>query len=139
MIASVIFYSMLIKVIFKARINEIGVFRSVGSTIKDIKKLFFYEVIYIFTTATVLTIVLLTLVVTGINGLFLRFAELNSRVISFANVHLLISENLSIVNISYINLAFQIIIVVSLILYISNRNITKVVNTNPIDILREVV
>lgn len=139
MIASVVFYSMLIRVIFKARINEIGVFRSVGSTIKDIKRLFFYEVLYIFTTASILSFAILYFIVKFINGLFIQFTSLTSRVISFSNIHLLLNENISIVNISYINLIVQIVIVVSLILYLSNRNISKVVNTNPIDILREVV
>ncbi len=139
MIASVIFYSMLIKVIFKARINEIGVFRSVGSTIKDIKRLFQYEVIYIFTTASILTFVVLLFIYNAINNFFIDLTSLNSPVLTFSNIHLLISDSNSIINVSYVNLLVQIIVVVSLIMYISSRSIAKVVNTNPIDILREVV
>lgn len=139
MIASVVFYSMLIKVIFKARINEIGVFRSVGSTIKDIKRLFLYEVIYIFTSASILTFVILLLVKNAINNFFFDLTTMNSPVLNFSNIHLLISDNKSIINISYVNLLVQIVVVVALIMYISNKSISKVVNTNPIDILREVV
>jgi ABC-type antimicrobial peptide transport system permease subunit len=139
MIASIVFYSMLIKVIFKARINEIGVFRSVGSTIKDIKQLFFFEVIYIFVLASILTIGLIFLLNQGLNQVFLNLMSMNSRVIQFSGIDLLMNKNLSLINISIINLMVQFIVVVTVILYVSNRSITHVVNTNPIDILREVV
>jgi len=139
MLASIVFYSMLIKVIFKARINEIGVFRSVGSTIKDIKQLFFFEVIYIFVTASVLTIGLIVALNIGLNKLFMNITTMSSRVLQFSGIHLLMNEELKLINISLINLLVQLIVVVTVILYVSNKSITHVVNTNPIDILREVV
>ncbi|ERJ11983.1 ABC transporter ATP-binding protein/permease [Haloplasma contractile] len=139
MVAAILFYSMLIKVIFKARINEIGVLRSVGSTIKDIKRLFFYEVLYIFLLASILSLLLIVVLKYGADYWFMTLTNSDSRVISYANVSLLLGNNHSIVNISYINLLVQIIIVIALIMYLSNKNVSKVVNTNPIDILREVV
>ncbi|MDF2699856.1 MAG: ATP-binding cassette protein [Haloplasmataceae bacterium] len=138
MVASIIFYSMLIKVIFKARINEIGVFRSVGSTIKDIKRLFFYEVLFIFVNAIILSVAIILLLNQFAGTLFSSLLNIESNVVSIANINFLLT-NATIVDISFVNLMVQVVIVGSIILYYSNRSISKIVNTNPIDILREVV
>ena len=138
MFISIIFFNILLQVILNERISEIGVYRSVGSTSKDIKYLFFIEILFEIVLATVMSIVLIYFANQFVNTMFFTAINQGNGVITFAGMKLSIGDDNSITNISMFNLAFYIITVFILIGFLSNRNVSKIANTKPIDILREV-
>lgn len=138
MFISIVFFNILLQVILSERIGEIGVYRSVGSTSKDIKVLFFMEIIFEIVLASILSIVIIYYANGLINAVFLDIIDQGSGVINFAGMKLSIGDSASITNISFFNLLFYIIVVFVLLGFLSNRNVTKLANTKPIDILREV-
>lgn len=138
MFISIVFFNILLQVILSERIGEIGVYRSVGSTSKDIKVLFFMEIIFEVVLASMLSVVIIYYANGLINSVFLNIIDQGSGVINFAGMKLSIGDSASITNISFFNLLFYIIVVFVLLGFLSNRNVTKLANTKPIDILREV-
>ena len=73
-----------------------------------------------------------------INAVFLNIINQGSGVINFAGMKLSIGDSNTITDISFFNLLFYIVVVFILLGFLSNRNVTKLANTKPIDILREV-
>lgn len=138
MLISIVFFNILLHVILSERIGEIGVYRSVGSTSKDIKILFFMEIIFEIVLASILSIFIIYYSNELINSVFLNIINQGSGVINFAGMKLTIGDSSTITDISFFNLVFYIIVVFILIGFLSNRNVTKLANTKPIDILREV-
>ncbi len=138
MFISIVFFNILLQVILSERIGEIGVYRSVGSTSKDIKVLFFMEIVFEIILASVLSIVIIYYANDVINAVFLDVINQGSGVINFAGMKLSIGDSASITNISFFNLLFYIVVVFVLLGFLSNRNVSKLANTKPIDILREV-
>lgn len=138
MFISIIFFNILLQVILSERISEIGVYRSVGSTSKDIKYLFFIEILFEIILATVMSIIIIYFANQVVNALFLTAINQGSGVITFAGMKLSIGTSSSITKISMFNLAFYVVVVFALIGFLSNRNVSKLANTKPIDILREV-
>ncbi len=138
MFISIVFFNILLQVILSERIGEIGVYRSVGSTSKDIKVLFFMEIIFEVLLASALSIFIIYYANEVINAVFLNIINQGSGVINFAGMKLSIGESATITDISFFNLLFYIIVVFVLLGFLSNRNVTKLANTKPIDILREV-
>jgi len=138
MFISIFFFNILLQVILGERIYEIGIYRSVGSTAKDIKMLFFIEIIFEIILATVMSIFIIYYANTILNTVFLDIINQGSGVITFAGMKLSIGNDGVITNISFFNLAFYIVIVFLLLGFLSNRNVSKLANTKPIDILREV-
>jgi len=136
MFISIIFFNILLLVILSERIGEIGVYRSVGSTSKDIRVLFFIEILFEVVLAAALSIVIIYYSNQAINALFLNAIDQGSGVITFAGMKLSIGTDDTITSISLFNLAFYIIFVFVLLGYLSNRNVKKLANTKPIDILR---
>ncbi|PAT02694.1 hypothetical protein CI105_01670 [Candidatus Izimaplasma bacterium ZiA1] len=138
MIISIVFFNILLQVILGERISEIGIYRSVGSTSKDIKVLFFYEVLLIIFLSAVMSIGFITFVDDYINNIFINVIGQDGGVISFAGMKLSVADGAGITRISLFNLGFYIVVVLVLLGYLSNRNVSKLANTKPIDILREV-
>ena len=138
MFISIIFFNILLQVILSERISEIGVYRSVGSTSKDIKYLFFIEILVEIILASIMSVVIIYFANEVINALFLTAINQGSGVITFAGMKLSIGNDGSITKISMFNLAFYIVVVFIMIGFLSNRNVSKLANTKPIDILREV-
>ncbi len=138
MFISIVFFNILLQVILSERIGEIGVYRSVGSTSKDIKVLFFMEIIFEIVLASALSIFIIYYANEVINAVFLNIINQGSGVINFAGMKLSIGDSSTITNISFFNLLFYIVVVFVLLGFLSNRNVTKLANTKPIDILREV-
>jgi ABC-type antimicrobial peptide transport system permease subunit len=138
MFISIVFFNILLQVILSERISEIGIYRSVGSTSKDIKILFFIEIIFEVLLATAMSIVIIFYANELINTVFINIIDQGSGVITFAGMKLSIGNDGTITNISFFNLAFYVVIVFVLLGVLSNRNVSKLANTKPIDILREV-
>ncbi len=138
MFISIIFFNILLQVILSERISEIGVYRSVGSTSKDIKYLFFIEILFEIVLASIMSIIIIYFANQVVNAMFLSAINQGSGVITFAGMKLSIGNDNSITNISMFNLAFYIVVVFIMIGFLSNRNVSKLANTKPIDILREV-
>ena len=138
MLISIIFFNILLQVILSERISEIGVYRSVGSTSKDIKYLFFIEILFEIVLASIMSVVIIYFANEVVNALFLSAIDQGSGVITFAGMKLSIGNDGSITKLSMFNLAFYIVVVFVLIGFLSNRNVSKLANTKPIDILREV-
>ena len=138
MFISIVFFNILLQVILSERIGEIGVYRSVGSTSKDIKILFFMEIIFEVLLASILSVFIIFYANELINAVFLNVINQGSGVINFAGMKLSIGDSSTITDISFFNLLFYIVVVFVLLGFLSNRNVTKLANTKPIDILREV-
>ncbi len=134
---SIVFFTLLLNVMLEEREEEIGVYRSVGATSKDIKNLFFYVIIFILVVAAVLSITLILILDTVVNNLFVSVVADNSTIVSFAGITLSVPDG-KITDISFFNLFFYIVVVLGCILFISNKNITKMSQTKPIDILRRI-
>jgi len=137
MFISIIFFNILLSVILGERIGEIGIYRSVGSTAKDIKNLFFIEIIFEIVLAAVMSVFIIYYANELINAIFITVIDQGGGVINFAGMKLSIGGDGTITNISFFNLAFYIIIVFILLGFLSNRNVKKLANTKPIDILRQ--
>jgi ABC-type antimicrobial peptide transport system permease subunit len=138
MLISIIFFNILLQVILSERISEIGIYRSVGSTSKDIKVLFFIEILFEVVLAVLMSIVIIYYANSVINTVFINIINQGSGVITFAGMKLSIGSDRTITNISFFNLAFYVVVVFVLLGFLSNRNVSKLANTKPIDILREV-
>lgn len=138
MIISIVFFNILLQVILAERIGEIGVYRSVGSTSKDVKYLFFIEILIEVVVAALMSIVIIYYANIIVNDVFLNTINQGSGVVNFAGMKLSLGENQEITSISFFNLLFYIVMVFSLLGFLSNRNVSKLANTKPIDILREV-
>ncbi len=137
MFISIIFFNILLQVILGERISEIGIYRSVGSTSKDIKMLFFIEIIFEIILASIMSIIMIYYANEVINAVFLNIIDQGSGVINFAGMKLSIGNDDTITKISFFNLAFYIVVVFVLLGFLSNRNVSKLANTKPIDIIRE--
>lgn len=137
MLISIIFFNILLSVILGERIGEIGIYRSVGSTSKDIRNLFFIEIIFEIILASVMSIFIIYYANEFINTIFLNVIDQGGGVINFAGMKLSVGGDGTITSISFFNLAFYIVIVFILLGFLSNRNVTKLANTKPIDILRQ--
>jgi len=138
MFISIIFFNILLQVILSERIGEIGIYRSVGSTSKDIKYLFFIEIIIEVVLAAVMSIAMIYLANEFVNEIFINTINQGSDVITFAGMKLSLGDDKTITNISFVNLLVYIGLVFALLGFLSNRNVSKLANTKPIDILREV-
>lgn len=138
MFISIVFFNILLQVILSERIGEIGIYRSVGSTSKDIKTLFFIEIIIEIILAALMSIAIIYYANDIINNVFITVINQGSGVITFAGMKLSIGNDGTITNISFFNLAFYIVVVFVLLGVLSNRNVSKLANTKPIDIIREV-
>jgi len=138
MIISILFFHILLQVILGERISEIGIYRSVGSTSKDIKVLFFIEIIFEIVLATIMSIFMIYFANNLINSVFSSAINQGSGVINFAGMKLAMGDSSEITNISFFNLAFYVVIVFVILGFLSNRSVSKLANTKPIDILREV-
>ena len=138
MLISILFFNILLQVILSERIGEIGIYRSVGSTSKDIKYLFFIEILIEVILAAIMSIFMIYFANEIVNDVFLSTINQGSGVINFAGMKLTLGDNNSITNISFFNLLFYIAMVFALLGFLSNRNVSKLANTKPIDILREV-
>ena len=136
MFISILFFNILLAVILGERIGEIGIYRSVGSTSKDIRNLFFMEIVIEVAFAAIMSIFIIYYANEVINALFILTINQGSGVINFAGMKLSIGGDGRITNISFFNLAVYILIVFVLLGFLSNRNVTKLANTKPIDILR---
>ena len=132
---AIVFYSMLISNVFKARIKEIGIFRSVGSTSKDIKRLFIYEAIFLFLLTGILSVILILSFDYLFNLLFFNTVPSQSNIYELSNIYFLINNH-KITKLSFLNLFIQSIIVISIILYQSNKTINKIINIDPMTIIR---
>ena len=138
MLISIIFFNILLQVILGERISEIGIYRSVGSTSKDIKNLFFIEIIIEVLLATVMSIVFIYISNSLINEIFVETISKGSGIVTFAGMKLSLGPDRIITSISFFNLLFYVVVVFALLGFLSNRNVSKLANTKPIDILREV-
>jgi ABC-type lipoprotein export system ATPase subunit len=138
MLISIVFFNILLQVILSERIGEIGIYRSVGSTSKDIKYLFFIEIIIEILLAAAMSVAMIYFANNFVNDVFISTINQGSGVITFAGMKLSLSDQNTITHISFFNLAFYIVIVFALLGFLSNRNVSKLANTKPIDILREV-
>jgi ABC-type antimicrobial peptide transport system permease subunit len=138
MFISIIFFNILLSVILSERISEIGIYRSVGSTSKDIKMLFFIEIFVEVAIAALLSIGMIYYANVIINSVFIEVINQGTGVINFAGMKLSIGTDRVITSISFFNLAFYIVVVSVLLGFLSNRNVSKLANTKPIDIIREV-
>jgi ABC-type lipoprotein export system ATPase subunit len=136
MFISIIFFSILLSVVLGERIGEIGIYRSVGSTAKDIRNLFFMEILIEVLLAAIMSIGIIYYTNELINALFLLTIDQGSGVINFAGMKLSIGSDGRITSISFFNLAVYVVLVFVLLGFFSNRNVTKLANTKPIDILR---
>lgn len=137
MLISILFFHILLQVILGERISEIGIYRSVGSTSKDIKILFFIEILIEVILATVMSIFMIYFANELINAVFASAINQGSGVVNFAGMKLSLTTG-EITNISFFNLAFYVGVVFVLLGFLSNRSVSKLANTKPIDILREV-
>ncbi|QMS84896.1 ABC transporter ATP-binding protein/permease [Candidatus Xianfuyuplasma coldseepsis] len=137
MFISIIFFNILLSVILSERIGEIGIYRSVGSTAKDIKNLFFIEIVFEILLAAAMSVVMIYYANEIINTVFLLVINQGSGVINFAGMKLSVGDDGTITSISFFNLLFYIVVVFVLLGFLSNRNVTKLANTKPIDILRK--
>ncbi|MEC9484728.1 MAG: ABC transporter ATP-binding protein/permease [Candidatus Izemoplasma sp.] len=138
LIISIVFFNILLKVILGERIKEIGIYRSVGSTAKDIKMLFFIEIVTEVIMAIIMSVVIIYYANMLINAVFIDVINQGTGVISFAGMKLSIGNNRMLTDISFFNLLFYSFIVFALLGFLSYRNVTKLANTKPIDIIREV-
>lgn len=138
MLISIIFFNILLQVILGERISEIGIYRSVGSTSKDIKNLFFIEIIIEVLLATLMSIVFIYISNSLINEIFVETISKGSGIVTFAGMKLSLGPDRIITSISFFNLLFYVVVVFGLLGFLSNRNVSKLANTKPIDILREV-
>lgn len=138
MLISIIFFNILLQVILGERISEIGIYRSVGSTSKDIKYLFFIEIIIEVVLAALMSIFFIYLANAMMNDIFISTISKGSGIVTFAGMKLSLGADRVITNISFFNLLFYVVIVFLLLGFLSNRNVSKLANTKPIDILREV-
>ncbi len=138
MLISIIFFNILLQVILGERISEIGIYRSVGSTSKDIKNLFFIEIIIEIILAAIMSIIFIYTANNVINDIFISTVSKGSGIITFAGMKLSLGPDRIITNISFFNLLFYVVVVFLLLGFLSNRNVSKLANTKPIDILREV-
>ena len=138
MLISIIFFNILLQVILGERISEIGIYRSVGSTSKDIKNLFFIEIIIEVVLAAVMSIVFIYIANSLVNQVFTSTISKGSGIITFAGMKLSLGADRLITSISFFNLLFYVVVVFVLLGFLSNRNVSKLANTKPIDILREV-
>jgi ABC-type lipoprotein export system ATPase subunit len=136
MFISIIFFNILLQVILSERIPEIGIYRSVGSTAKDIKTLFFIEIFFEIALAAVMSIVMIYYANIFVNTAFLNIINQGSGVITFAGMKLSIGSDGTLTSISFFNLAFYVVVVFVLLGFLSNRNVSKLAETKPIDILR---
>ena len=137
MLICILFFHILLQVILGERISEIGIYRSVGSTSKDIKILFFIEILIEVVLATVMSVFMIYFANQVINAAFSSAINQGSGVVTFAGMKLSMTTG-EITNISFFNLAFYVVIVFVLLGFLSNRSVSKLANTKPIDILREV-
>jgi len=138
MLISILFFHILLQVILGERIGEIGVYRSVGSTSKDVKVLFFIEIFFEIVLASVMSIFMIYFANEIINAVFVSAINQGSGVVTFAGMKLSLGESGTITNISFFNLGAYIVIVFVILGFLSNRSVSKLANTKPIDILREV-
>jgi ABC-type lipoprotein export system ATPase subunit/ABC-type antimicrobial peptide transport system permease subunit len=138
MVISILFFNILLQVILSERISEIGIYRSVGSTSKDIKYLFFIEILIEVIMAAIMSIFIIYYANIVVNDVFLNTINQGSGVVNFAGMKLSLGDNQEITSISFFNLLFYIVMVFLLLGFLSNRNVSKLANTKPIDILREV-
>lgn len=138
MFISIVFFNILLQVILSERISEIGIYRSVGSTSKDIKNLFFIEIIIEVLLAAIMSIIIIYFANQFVNDIFLSTINQGSGVITFAGMKLALTDGTQITSISVWNLVFYIVMVFVLLGFLSNRNVSKLANTKPIDILRQV-
>ncbi len=138
LVISIVFFNILLKVILGERIKEIGIYRSVGSTAKDIKMLFFIEIVTEVLMAIIMSVVMIYYANQLINAVFLDVINQGTGVISFAGMKLSIGNNRMLTDISFFNLLFYSFIVFALLGFLSYRNVTKLAKTKPIDIIREV-
>ncbi len=136
MFISVLFFSLLLSVILSERISEIGVLRSVGSTSSDIRRLFYAEIIFEIMLAAIISIVLIYQVNEWLNNFFLSTINQGSGVISFAGMKLSLGADGKITSIRFVNLAVYITVVSGLLIFFSRRNVNRLANIKPIDILR---
>jgi ABC-type lipoprotein export system ATPase subunit len=136
MFISIVFFNLLLSVVLGERIGEIGIYRSVGSTAKDIKYLFFMEVVIIVLIASAMSIGIIYLVNEWINAFFLAAINQGSGVITFAGMKLTVGNDGRLTSIRFFNLFIYIVIVSGLLAILSNRSVTRLANTKPIDILR---
>ena len=137
MFISIIFFNILLQVILSERISEIGIYRSVGSTAKDIKTLFFIEIFFEIALAAIMSVIMIYYANIFVNETFLNIINQGSGVITFAGMKLSIGNDGTLTSISFFNLAFYVVVVFILLGFLSNRNVSKLANTKPIDILRE--
>lgn len=138
MLISILFFHILLQVILGERISEIGIYRSVGSTSKDVKILFFIEIVFEIILASVMSIFIIYFANEVINAVFLSAINQGSGVVTFAGMKLSINDTGNITNISFFNLMVYIALVFVILGFLSNRSVSKLANTKPIDILREV-
>jgi ABC-type lipoprotein export system ATPase subunit len=136
MFISILFFNILLTVILSERIGEIGIFRSVGSTSKDIRNLFFMEIIIEISLAALMSVFIIYYVDEIINMFFLSIIDQGSGVINFAGMKLSLGANGEITKIHFFNLFVYIIIVGGLLAVFAGKNIIQLANTKPIDILR---
>ncbi len=136
MLISIIFFNILLAVILSERIGEIGIYRSVGSTSKDIKFLFFIEIVFEIILAAIMAIVIIHYANLVVNAVFLSVIDQGGGVINFAGMKLSVGGDGTITSISFFNLAFYIVVVFLLLGFLANRNVTRLASTKPIDILR---
>ena len=101
----------LLQVILGERIGEIGVYRSVGSTSKDVKVLFFIEIFFEIVLASVMSIFMIYFANEIINAVFVSAINQGSGVVTFAGMKLSLGESGTITNISFFNLGAYIVIV----------------------------
>lgn len=137
MLISVIFFHILLQVILRERIPEVAIYRSVGSTKKDIKKLFFIEIFIEILLAVILSFIFIYGLRELFNTTFFTMLEQDSGIIHLAGVKLALGENNQIIKISYIDFVVYIAFVIISLGILSNKNIKKLTNINPIDIFRE--
>lgn len=138
MLISIVFFNILLQVILSERIGEIGIYRSVGSTSKDIKNLFFIEIIIEVLLAAIMSVFMIYFANQVVNEVFISTINQGSDVITFAGMKLSLGDDKTITNLSFVNLMVYVVIVFVLLGFLSNRNVSKLANTKPIDILREV-
>jgi len=108
------------------------------STSREIKYLFFIEIIIELLVAAVMSIFIIYFANNIVNDVFISTINQGSDVITFAGMKLSLGEDQNITNISFLNLLVYVGVVFALLGFLSNRNVSKLANTKPIDILRKV-
>jgi len=137
MLISVIFFHILLQVILRERIPEVAIYRSVGSTKQDIKKLFLIEILIEILIAVIFSFIFIYVLRDFFNLSFFAMLQQDSGIINLAGLKLAIGENNQILRISLFDLFVYIAFVLISLGVLSNRNIKKLTNINPIDIFRE--